>query len=110
MDNRELRQQLLSCIDGTLEDAMYDALGNKINTSSKTDMMTELGELAVDEQFTVEEIITVVEDMYMIHEEKPAKQPNNHSSLAKQTPARFEVPALTQILSQQGLLDDHHLH
>jgi hypothetical protein len=28
MDDRELRQQLLSCIDGTLEDAIYDALGN----------------------------------------------------------------------------------
>ena len=71
MDDRELRRQLLSCIDGTLEDAMYDALGYKINTSTETDMMTELGKLAVDEQFTVEEIITVVENMYMIHKEIP---------------------------------------
>ena len=104
MDDRELRRQLLSCIDGTLEDAMYDALGNKINTSTEADMMTELGKLAVDEQFTVEEIITVVEDMYMIHEEIPVKQSNihrsqHHSSLAKQTPPRFEDP---QMLFQQG--------
>jgi hypothetical protein len=49
MDNRELRRQLLSCIDRTLEDAIYDALGNKINTSTEADMMTELGKLAVDE-------------------------------------------------------------
>ena len=37
MDDRELRRQLMSCIDGTLEDAMYDALGNKINTSTEAD-------------------------------------------------------------------------
>jgi hypothetical protein len=36
----EVRQQLLCCID---------ALGYNINTSSVTDMMTELGKLAVDE-------------------------------------------------------------
>jgi hypothetical protein len=102
MDDRELRRQLLSCIDETLEDAMYDALGNKINTSTEAVMMTELGKLAVDEQFTVEEIITVVEDMYMINEEIPVKQPNTHRSPAKQTPPRFEDPAFTQKLFQQG--------
>ena len=107
MDDRELRRQLLSCIDETLEGAMYDALGNKINTSTEADMMTELGKLAVDEQFTVEEIITVVEDMYMIPEKIPVKQPRAHrsqphSSLAKQTPPRFEDPALAQVLIQQG--------
>jgi hypothetical protein len=106
MDDRELRRQLLSCIDGTLEDAMHDALGYKINTSSVTDMMTELGKLAVDELFTVEEIITVVKNMYMIPEEIPIKQPNTHrsqphSSMSKQTPPRFEDPALTQMLAQQ---------
>jgi hypothetical protein len=103
MDERELRRKLLSCIDGTLKDAMYDALGNKINTSTEAAMITEYGKLAVNEQFTMEEIIAVVEDMYMIHEEIPVKQPNHHSSLAKQTPPRIEDPALTQMLSQQGL-------
>ena len=107
MDDRELRRQLLSCIDGALKDAMYDALGYKTNTSTQADMMTNLGKLAVDEQFTVEEIITVVENMYMIHEEIPVKQPNTHrsqphSSLAKQTPPRFEDPALAKGLIQQG--------
>ena len=52
MDNRELRRQLLSCIDGALKDAMYDALGYKINTSTMANMMKELGKLAVDEQVT----------------------------------------------------------
>ena len=106
MEVRELRRLLLNCIDGTLEDAMHDALGNKINTSTEADMMTELGKLAVDEQFTVEEIIIVVEDMYMIPEKIPVEQPRAHrsqphSSLAKQTPPRFEDPALTQMLAQQ---------
>jgi hypothetical protein len=114
MDDRELRRQLLNCIDGTLEAAMYDALGTKINTSAETDMMEELGKLAVNEQFTVEEITAVVENMYMISKEIPVKQPTAHrsqahssqahSSLAKQTPARFENPALAQTLVKQG----HH--
>jgi hypothetical protein len=53
----EVRQQLLNCID---------ALGYKINTSYVTDMMTELGKLAVDEPFAVEEIVIMVENMCMI--------------------------------------------
>ena len=74
MDDRELRQQLLNCIDGTLEAAMHNALGSKINTSTETDMMEELGKLAVNEQFTVEEIIAVVENMYMIKNQSSSQQ------------------------------------
>ena len=78
LDYSEVRQHLLNCIDETLGDAMHDALGYKINTSSVTDMMTELGKLAVDEPFTVEEIVTVVKNMCMIAEETLIKQPNTH--------------------------------
>jgi hypothetical protein len=66
LDYSEVRQLLMSCIDETLVDAIHDALGYKINTSSVTDMMMELGKLAVDELFTVEEIVTVVDNMCMI--------------------------------------------
>jgi hypothetical protein len=106
LDYSEVRQHLLSCIDGTLEDAMNDALGYKINTSSVTDMMTELGKLAVHEPFTVEEIVTVVETMCMIPERRLIKQPDAHryhphSSLSEQTLSRFEDPALENMLAQE---------
>jgi hypothetical protein len=78
LDYSEVRQHLLSCIDETLVDAIHDALGYKINTSSVTDMMTELEKLAVDEPFTVEEIVTVVKNMCMIPEEILIKQPDTH--------------------------------
>jgi hypothetical protein len=90
MDVKELRQQLLNCTDGPLEAAMYDALGSKINTISETDMMEELGKLAVEEELAVEEIIAVVRNMNnstMISEEKPVKQPTAHSSPAHRSPA-----------------------
>jgi hypothetical protein len=76
LDYSEVRQHLLNCIDETLGDAMHDALGYRINTSSATDMMTELGKLAVDELFTVEEIATVVKSM--IPEKKLIKQTDTH--------------------------------
>jgi hypothetical protein len=69
-------------------------------------MMMELGKLAVDELFTVEEIVTVVENMCMIPEERLIKQPDTHrnrpyNSLSKQTLTRFKDPALTQMLTQE---------
>jgi hypothetical protein len=39
MDDRELRQQLLRCIEGPLEAAMYDALGCKLYTIPETNIM-----------------------------------------------------------------------
>jgi hypothetical protein len=81
MDVRELRQQLLNCTDGPLEAAIYDALGSKIDTISETDIMEELGKLAVEEKPGVEEIIAVAKNMNhstMISEEKPVKQPTAH--------------------------------
>ena len=85
MDDRELRQQLLRCIEGPLEAAMYDALGCKLYTISETDIMEELGKLAVKENLTVEEIIAVVDNMYyptVISEENPVNQPTAHRSPA----------------------------
>jgi hypothetical protein len=106
LDYSEVRQHLLSCIDETLVDAIHDALGYKINTSSVTDMMKELGKLAVDEPFTVEEIVAVVENMCMIQEEKLIKQPDTrrnqpYNSLSRQTLPRFKDPALTHMLAQE---------
>jgi hypothetical protein len=93
----EVRQQLLSCID---------ALGYKISTSSVTDMMMELGKLAVDETFAVEEIVTMVENMCIIPEETMIIQPDTHrnqlcSGLSKQTLPRLEDPALKQMLAEE---------
>jgi hypothetical protein len=104
LDYSVVRQHLLNCIDETLGDAMHDALGYRINTSSVTDMMTELGKLAVDEPFTVEEIAPVVKNM--IPEEILIKQTDTHrnqpySSLSEQTLPRLEDPALTQKLTQE---------
>ena len=99
MDDRELRQQLLRCTDRPLEAAMYDALGSKINTISETDMMEELGKLAVEETIAVEEIIAMVEDMYystVISEEKPA-----HSSLSSLSKVQLTVAQLT--VAQQSI-------
>jgi hypothetical protein len=85
---------------------MHDALSYRINTSSVTDMVTELGKLAVDEPFTVEEIVAVMENMCMIPEEIFIEQPETHrnqpyNSLSKQTLPRFKDPALTQMLAQE---------
>jgi hypothetical protein len=118
LDYSEVRRHLLSCIDETLVDAMHDALGYKINTSSVTDMMTELGKLAVNEPFTVEEIVTMVENMCMIPEEILIKQPDTHrnkpfGSLSKQTLPRFKDPALTQgtrYWCHQFVFSSFHFH
>ena len=47
MDDRELRQQLLNCAVGPLEQIMYRALGSKLDTLSEFDLMEELERLAV---------------------------------------------------------------
>ena len=47
MDVRELRQQLLNCVEGALEDLMYDSLGSKVDTLSQTNLIKQLEELAV---------------------------------------------------------------
>ena len=91
----EVRQQLLCCID---------ALGYKINTSSVTDRMTELGKPAVDVPFAVEKIVIIMENM--IPEEQLIEQPDTRSNqpyngLSKQTLPRFKDPALKQMLAQE---------
>jgi hypothetical protein len=47
MNDRELREQLLRCLDKPLEAAMYDVLGCKLNTIPEADMMEELVKIAV---------------------------------------------------------------
>jgi hypothetical protein len=47
MDERELRQRLLNCAVGPLEDIMYDTLGSKVDTLSETYLMEELERLTV---------------------------------------------------------------
>jgi hypothetical protein len=47
MDDRELRQQLLNCAVGPLEQIMYRALGSKLDTLSEFDLMEELERLAL---------------------------------------------------------------
>ena len=49
MDVGELRQQLLNCSDGALEDFMYDSLGSKVDTLSLTALFQQLEKLAVVE-------------------------------------------------------------
>ena len=47
MNDRELREQLLRCLDKPLEAAMYDVLSCKLNTIPEADMMEELVKIAV---------------------------------------------------------------
>ena len=47
LDDRELRQELLNCAVGPLEDRMYNTLGTKVDTLSETDLMKELEKLAL---------------------------------------------------------------
>ena len=46
MDERELRQELLNCAVGPLEDVMYNTLGGKVDSLSETDLLDELEKLA----------------------------------------------------------------
>jgi hypothetical protein len=46
IDDRELRQELLNCAVGPLEDMMYDTLGVKVDSLSEADLLDELGKIA----------------------------------------------------------------
>jgi hypothetical protein len=46
IDSRDLRQGLLNCAVGPLEDIMYDTLGAKVDTLSEADLLDELGKNA----------------------------------------------------------------
>jgi hypothetical protein len=46
IDERELRQELLNCAVGPLEDMMYDTLGAKVDSLSEADLLDELEKLA----------------------------------------------------------------
>jgi hypothetical protein len=46
IDDRELRQELLNCAVGPLEDMMYDTLGGKVDSLSEADLLDELEKLA----------------------------------------------------------------
>ena len=46
IDDRELRQELLNCAVGPLEDMMYDTLGAKVDSLSEADLLNELEKLA----------------------------------------------------------------
>ena len=46
IDDRELRQELLNCAVGPLEEMMYDTLGAKVDSLSEADLLDELGKIA----------------------------------------------------------------
>jgi hypothetical protein len=47
MDERELRQELLNCAVGPLDNVMYDTLGGKVDSLFETDLLDELETLAM---------------------------------------------------------------
>jgi hypothetical protein len=94
---------------------MYDALGSKADTLSETDLMEELKKLAVKETVAV---VRNANYSPKFSEEKPVKQPTEHSSQVhtssahsstahssptKQPPAKFITPALAKALAMLGL-------
>jgi hypothetical protein len=46
IDDRELRQELLNCAVGPLEDMIYDTLGAKVDSLSEADILDEVGKIA----------------------------------------------------------------
>ena len=72
MDDRELRQQLLNCPVGPLEQIMYKALGSKLDTLSESDLMEELERLAVVKSIA---LVQAVNYPAMIYVENTAKKP-----------------------------------
>jgi hypothetical protein len=52
IDDRELRQELLNCAVGPLEDMMYNTLGAKVDSLSEADLLDELGKIATVETGT----------------------------------------------------------
>jgi hypothetical protein len=77
MDERELRQELLNCAVGPLEDVMYDTLGGKIDSLSETDLLDELEKLATVKTGTE---VQAVDYPAMITTMNPVQQPTAHSS------------------------------
>jgi hypothetical protein len=77
MDERELRQELLNCALGPLEDVMYDTLGGKVDSLSETDLLDELEKLATVKTGTV---VQAVDYPTVITMENPVQQPTAHSS------------------------------
>ena len=47
IDGRELRQELLNCAVGPLEEMMYDTLGEHVDLLSEADLLDELGQIAI---------------------------------------------------------------
>ena len=129
-DDRELQQQLLRCLDGPLEAALYDAIGyHNINTIPEADILEELGKLAVEENLAMGVIIDVVDNYpTVISEENPVNQQTvqssqvtdhrspahrntAHSSQDKQPPAKFKPPDHAQAVVTLGLpREDKHGH
>jgi hypothetical protein len=47
IDSRELRQKLLNCTVGPLEEVMYKTLGAKVDSLPEADLLDELGKIAM---------------------------------------------------------------
>jgi hypothetical protein len=77
MDERELRQELLNCAVGPLEDVMYDTLGGKVDSLSETDLLGELEKLAMVKTGTE---MQAVDYPAMITMKNPVQQPTAHIS------------------------------
>jgi hypothetical protein len=77
IDERELRQDLLNCAVGHLEDVMYDALGGKVDSLSETDLLGKLKKLATVKTGTE---VQAVDYPDMITMKNPVQQPTAHSS------------------------------
>jgi hypothetical protein len=52
IDDRELRQDLLNCAVGPLEDMMYDTLGARVDSLSEADLLDELEKIATEKTGT----------------------------------------------------------
>jgi hypothetical protein len=79
IDERELRQELLNCAVGPLEDLMYDALGAKVDSLSEPDLLVELEKLATVKTGTE---VQAMDYPAMITMKNPVQQPTAHSSPA----------------------------
>ena len=71
MDDRELKQQMLNCAVGPLENIMYNSLGSKLDTLSETDLMEELEKLAVMKSIAEQQDVNNPAIAYMENTAKP---------------------------------------
>jgi hypothetical protein len=74
MDEMELRQELLNCAVGPLEDMMYNILGGKVDSVSETDLLDELEKLATVKTGTE---VQAVDYPAMITMKNPVQQPTH---------------------------------